>query len=160
MNHLASTASRLRHYRFVILLTGMICVPLPVAGAVSEFQAALQHVAKAFNAGNSGDFDPILPRRGKIRVSLPSLADSAAGFLSASQFRYMLDDIFHRHQVESFTFDTADGAPREEGTTVTAQVELRTQAREILHLNLQLVFVDTSEGWLLREFREHARARP
>ena len=160
MNHLASTAARLWQHRFAILLTGLAALPLLGAGAESDLQAALQHVTAAFRAGDGARMEPVLPRRGKIRVSLPNLAGSAAGFVSASQFRYILDDIFHRHEVKSFSLDPAGGARQDEGTSVAAQLELRRQDQEILRLSLQLVFVDTSEGWLLREFREQARARP
>ena len=160
MGHPTSSSARLRRYRLAALLAGLACFTPPVAGAEGDIQTAFQHVAEAFRAGSSAAIGPILPQRGKIRVDLPNLATDSSGFLSASQFRYMLDDILHRHQVVSFTFDPLAGPPRKEGTTAGAQLKIRTRDQEILHLTLQLVFVGTSEGWVLREFRERARARP
>lgn len=160
MNPPASTSARLRRHLLAALLAGLTCfIPL-AAGAQGDLKAALHQVAEAFRTGTTAAIWPILPRRGKIRVDLPSLAKNSSGYLSASQFRYMLDDILRRHQVESFTFDPLDGPPRQEGTSAGANLKVRTQDDEVLHLSLQLVFVGTSEGWVLREFRERTRARP
>ena len=160
MEHPASPSARLRRYLPASLLAGLACFAPLLAGANDDIQAALKQVTKAFQAGSSVPLGPILPPRGKIQVDLPTLAKASSGFLSASQFSYMLDDILHRHEVVSFTFDPLDGAPRQEGTTAGAQLNIRTQDQEIIHLTLQLVFVGTSEGWVLREFRERTRSRP
>jgi hypothetical protein len=160
MDHPAITLARLRRHRLAIFFAGLACLPSLVAGAARDMQASLQRVTNVFQAGNSDEIGPILPQRGKIRVDMPNLAEASSGFLSASQFRYMLDDILHRHHVVSFTFDPLDEPPRKEGTIVGAQLKISTEDQGILHLALQLVFVETGEGWVLREFRERTRARP
>lgn len=160
MDHPASTSARLRRYGLAALLAGLSCFSSLAAGAEDDIQAALNQVARAFTTGSSAAMGPVLPRRGKIRVDLPSLAEDSSGFLSASQFHYMLDDILHHHKVESFTFDPLAGPPRREGTTASAHLNVRTRGQKILHLTLQLVFVATDDGWVLRELREKTRTHP
>ena len=153
------TAQRGRH-RLAPVLAGLLLLTGSVTGGQEDLSTAARRLESAFEARSSRGLRAILPSRGKIRVDLPTLVPDATGLLSASQFGYLLDDLFRRHPVARLSLQDVPRSPQPSGAVVYAELELKTDAGKRTALSLHIVFADEEAGWILREFRERARPAP
>jgi hypothetical protein len=156
----ASRAAQRGRHRLATVLAGLLLLTGSVTGGQEDLSTAARRLESAFEARSSRVLRAILPSRGKIRVDLPSLAPDATGLLSASQFGYLLDDLFRRHPVARLTLEDVPRSPQPSGAVVFAGLELKTDAGKRTALSLHIVFADEEAGWTLREFRERARPAP
>jgi hypothetical protein len=147
-------------HRLAPVLAGLLLLTGSVTGGQEDLSTAARRLESAFDARSSRVLGAILPSRGKIRVDLPSLTTDATGLLSASQFSYLLDDLFRRHPVARLTLEKVPRSPQPSGAVVFAGLELKTDAGKRTALSLHIVFADEEAGWTLREFRERARPAP
>jgi hypothetical protein len=139
------------------LAVGILLVawPLTTGSASTSLSQALSRVEKAFSEGATRHLRPLLPARGKILLSLPSLG-LAEEYVSGSQCEYLLGDLFHRFEERSFHLETRT-SPTPPGDRVTARGRLTVggEGTERRVLSLHLLLSREDEAWTLREIREH-----
>ncbi len=159
MNQPARAFSGFGPCLLTVLLLAAGFIPASGQEGVDSPRRAARTMADAILSGESSKASPLLPRRGRVHVDLPELAPAAGGFLSASQFRYLLSDMARQHRMHTLNLST----PRESGSDGTMvegelKVTLRGQLKPTL-LSLRLVFVRHQGTWLLRDMVEKASPR-
>lgn len=161
MDQAGSSTVQRRRQRLAGVVAGLLLLTGSVSRAEENLSAAAGKLESAFDLRSSRGLGAILPSRGRIRVDLPSLAPDSTGLLSASQFGYLLDDLFRRHPVAGLTLEKMPQSPPPSGAVVLARLEIKTEAGKRSDLSLHIVFAhEEEEGWILREFRQRARPAP
>lgn len=133
----------------------LLAWPLPAGSASGSLSQALSHVEDAFSKGAVRHLRPLLPERGKILLSLPSLGLTEE-YVSGSQCEYLLGDLFHRFTVRTFVLEKRT-SPTPPGERVTARGRLTVggESTERRALSLHVLLSLEDEAWKLREIREH-----
>lgn len=134
-----------------ILLLAGASAPSSVARDLSRTRDTVQ---AAFGAGSASRLRPLLPPAGRIFLSLPSL-DSRRGYVSPDQCFYLLDELFGRFPVQSFSLAAADTGKHSENRH-RARGRLVVRLREGTTRTLDIHFLLSHEEgvWRLREIRE------
>ncbi|MFQ5670678.1 MAG: DUF4783 domain-containing protein [Acidobacteriota bacterium] len=153
-------STRPRYPRRLPLLSGWLAAMALAAVGQAEaagidLAQAVEHLEQAFQAGEARRLRAILPGKGRLHLSIPSLSPRA-GYFSADQAVYFLDDLFRRHPVVEFTArqEEHDGSGR---VFVRGRLTVRTREAKRRILNLHFLLIREEDRWVLREIREHAR---
>ena len=157
MNHARMILPQWDGLRIAWLFASLLLLSSMVAGAQEDASAAAGRLKSAFDHRSTSGLGSILPSRGRINVDLPSLNPAPRGLLSASQFTYLLDDLFNRHPVASLTLEEVAVSPQTGDAVVLARLELKSASGRYDLLNIRMVLADEEAGWMLREFRQRRR---
>ncbi|MFQ5767842.1 MAG: hypothetical protein ACE5ID_07660 [Acidobacteriota bacterium] len=140
----------------VLLMSVLPAAAAPARQGPVRLDGAVQTIQSAFRRGEASRLRSLLPREGRIYLSVPSLT-SGRGYFSAGQCESILAEAFRRHPPQDFRTDPPQ---QEEDGRATLQGHMKVTGRrgKTVSLILHFLLSQEDEVWYLREIREHQPA--
>ena len=152
------------HLRFTRALgAGVAVLALVLADSTVEATEDLARARTILQAGfheaSAARLRPLFPQAGRVFLSLPSLA-TRGGYVSPDQCFYLLEDLFHRLSVRSFSLVPFEKKAGEAGSRHRARgrLEIRLPGGGVRSLEIHFLLAREDGAWRLREVRENYRA--
>ena len=144
----------MRRFALTVLLAGIasasVAAPLP-DGA----RECATRFGRALERGDAAALRPLLPARGKVRVSLDRLGPGEGGF-SAGQVEAILADFRKHGSVRAFELSSPE-SPGEGYALIRGRATVVDRSGMPCAVDLHLTVEPENGRWVLRDIRESRR---